>query len=204
MRSNLDDSPAIDPDDFALARACAGGDLDARRRMVREYHPHLIRFLGNKVPRQHVEDLVNDTFIRLFERGLGAYGGQGRLRSFVLAVAYRRALEHFRGGARVAHRDSWEGDPSAPGPSPSRVVAQKGRRQTFCAELRRLPAELQEVLEFHYWNGLTTTEIAGIVGRPVGTVRWQLRQARERLKDRLLASGFDAGEWIELTTASTR
>ncbi|MCY1071003.1 sigma-70 family RNA polymerase sigma factor [Nannocystis sp. RBIL2] len=190
-------------DDIELARACASGDLDARRRLVREYHPHLLRFFGNKVARAHVGDLVNDTFIRLFERGLGAYGGQGRLRCFILGVAYRRALEHFRDDERVAHRDSWSGDPSDRRPSPSRMSAQKRRRQDLCAALQRLPAKLQTSLELYYWNGLTTDEIAAVVGRPTGTVRWELRRARELLKESLEAADFDASEWLDTLSTSS-
>ncbi|MCY0987202.1 sigma-70 family RNA polymerase sigma factor [Nannocystis sp. ILAH1] len=190
-------------DDIRLARACASGDPGARHRLVREYHPHLVRFFGNKVPRAHVGDLVNDTFVRLFDRCLGAYTGQGRLRSFVLGVAYRRALEHFRDGERVAHRDSWHGDPSDLAPSPSRITAQRRRRRGLCAALKRLPTRLQTSLEFYYWNGLTTDEIAAVVGRPVGTVRWELRQARERLKHLLESVDFDASEWLDVASSSS-
>lgn len=190
-------------DDIELARACATGDLAARRRLVREYHPHLLRFFGNKVARAHVGDLVNDTFIRLFERVLGAYGGQGRLRCFILGVAYRRVLEHSRDGERIAHRDSWPGDPTDRGPSPSRMSAQKRRRQGLCAALKQLPPKLQTSLELHYWNGLTTEEIAAIVGRPTGTVRWELRRARELLKQSLEAAEFDASEWLEMLSTSS-
>lgn len=203
MQFDADDSNDINPGDMELAKACAAGEVDARRRFVQEYHSHLRRFFGNKVPQQHVPDLVNDTFVRLFTRSLGAYGGRGRLRSYVLGVAYRRALEHFRENGRVARRASWEGELSDHHPSPSRVAAQKGRRETLCAALRLLPRELQDVLEFHYWNDLTTAEIANIVGRPVGTIRWQLRQARELLKKRLLAADFDGNEWIELSSTTS-
>lgn len=204
MQPDVDDLPPVEPGDLELARACAAGDTAARRRFVREYHPHLTRFLGNKVARQQIGDLVQDVFVRLFSRSLGAYSGQGRLRSFVLGVAYRCALEHFREDYRVARRGSWEGEPSERRPSPSRVAAQKGRRHTLCAELRRLPRELQEVLEFFYWNELTTAEIAAIVGAPVGTIKWRLARARELLKQRLAATNFDSCEWIELSSTSSR
>lgn len=203
MPVDVDNPSPVDPGDLALAQACAAGDVTARRRFVREYYPHLLRFFGNKVPRQHVADLVQDVFVGLFSGGLGAYGGRGRLRSFVLAVAYHRVLKHFREDHRVARRDSWEGEPEELRPSPSRVAAQRTRQKALCAQLKRLPRDAQIVLEFYYWNRLSTHEIAEILGAKVGTVRWRLAEARERLRRLLQDADFDAREWIELTSRNS-
>lgn len=187
--------------DVQLARACAAGDGHARRRVFALYYPHIRKFLGNKAPRGHVEDLINDIFVRLFERCLENYAGSGRLLGFILGVAYRRLLEFYRefpGRDRVAVDDLDE--PTDRRPSPSRVAAQHQRRELLCAALRALPPDAQTLLELYYWDQLTTGEVAEVLGRPVGTVRTQLMRARELLERRLRIVGFDASDWVELST----
>ena len=47
--------------------------------------------------------------------------------------------------------------------------------------LRRIPLELQILLELHYWEAMTTEEIAEALGVPLGTVRGRLQRGRARL-----------------------
>jgi RNA polymerase sigma-70 factor (ECF subfamily) len=44
-----------------------------------------------------------------------------------------------------------------------------------------LPVDLQVALELHYWEDLSTAELAGILEIPQGTVKSRLRRAREAL-----------------------
>ena len=51
--------------------------------------------------------------------------------------------------------------------------------------LRRIPIDLQLVLELSYWEELSSAEIADVVGVPVGTVKSRVRRAREQLDAQL-------------------
>lgn len=188
--------------DLALAKACAAGEADARHRLFREYSPLLRSFFAKKASWDSVGDLINDTFLRLFERCLRTYTGEGRLRSFILGVAYRCLLEHYRKGARIRYYgDSSHFELSDHSPSPTKIVGQQTRGQMFCTALQALPADAQTLLELHYWNQYTTGELAEHLGRPVGTIRSQLGRARELLQQRLESVGFDASEWLEVSAA---
>jgi RNA polymerase sigma-70 factor (ECF subfamily) len=48
--------------------------------------------------------------------------------------------------------------------------------------LRRLPVELQVVVELHYWEEQSTAEMAEVLEVPQGTVKSRLRRAREQLE----------------------
>jgi RNA polymerase sigma-70 factor (ECF subfamily) len=65
------------------------------------------------------------------------------------------------------------------------VVARDRAHQRLLQALRELPVDTQVMIELHYWEGLTLTEIAEVVGRPLNTVKTQLRRGRLRLADAL-------------------
>jgi DNA-directed RNA polymerase specialized sigma24 family protein len=65
--------------------------------------------------------------------------------------------------------------------------------------LRRIPLELQIALELHYWEGMTTLEIAEVLEVPRGTVKSRIRRAREALEDALSRLARDPA-----TDSSTR
>ena len=48
-----------------------------------------------------------------------------------------------------------------------------------------LPAEQSHVIELAYFGGFTHTEIAEILGAPVGTVKGRMRLGMEKLANRL-------------------
>ena len=49
------------------------------------------------------------------------------------------------------------------------------------AAVERLPKKLRDVVLLHYWSDLTVTDVAAAVGRPAGTVKRQLSEARALL-----------------------
>jgi RNA polymerase sigma-70 factor (ECF subfamily) len=67
-------------------------------------------------------------------------------------------------------------------PSPSHELRHRDERQHLLEALRRLPLDLQVVLELHYWEGLRGPELAEVLEIPEGTVRSRLRLGRDRLR----------------------
>ena len=51
--------------------------------------------------------------------------------------------------------------------------------------LNILPQKLREVVVLHYYEDLSSREIASVLGIPDGTVRFRLMTARRRLRDQL-------------------
>ena len=63
------------------------------------------------------------------------------------------------------------------------VAAQRDR--DLLGALRSLPLESQVVLELHYWEDLSATELAEVLDMPVGTVKSRLRRAKQLLQTAL-------------------
>ncbi|MES1210697.1 MAG: sigma-70 family RNA polymerase sigma factor, partial [Acidobacteriota bacterium] len=59
------------------------------------------------------------------------------------------------------------------------------RRQRVKAELELLPPEQKQVLEMAFYKGLSQSEIAGLVGLPLGTVKTRTLLAMKKLRSAL-------------------
>ena len=63
------------------------------------------------------------------------------------------------------------------------LLGRQTRDHKILSTLRHLPVDLQTVLELHYWNELTTKEMADVLELPEGTVKSRLRKARTAFEE---------------------
>jgi RNA polymerase sigma-70 factor (ECF subfamily) len=83
---------ASDDDDTLLA-AVAGGDRLALRKLYTTYHGRLFRFLMRVThDAQLAEEILNDT-LWIVWRGASGFRGQSRVSTWIMGIAYRRALK---------------------------------------------------------------------------------------------------------------
>ena len=111
-----------------------------------------------------------------------------RRRYWLLAVARNVSNDHFR---RRAVRE-----PFAQPPPESVPSAEQGHDPAAAAEatlstekmeraIARLPEDLRLVISLRYLGEMNSAEISEALGRPAGTVRYQLSQARALLSREL-------------------
>lgn len=169
--------------DGELLEAWRGGDKSAGRALFERHISSISRFFRNKVGEDEREDLIQRTFLACVEAKDRLRDGDS-FRGYVLRVARSKLYDHI---ARI------RGTPRCPDPlttsiidmglSPSRVLAKNEQDQHLLVGLQRLPLELQVVLELHYWEGMSTAELAGVLEIPQGTVKTRLFRARQLLRD---------------------
>ena len=120
------------------------------------------------------EDLVQETFLRVWNRIQFFEAGRGALGPWLLAIARNRAIDHIRSVASRMDRGSVELDVAA---HPSlfvdmeRELVNKNHGRIIGAALKKLNANQQRVIELAYYEGLSQTEMAERMGQPLGTVR---------------------------------
>ena len=172
--------------DAQLLEAWRAGELDAGRILFERHIGVLSRFFRNKVGDER-EDLIQRTLLACVESRDRLRDG-GSFRAYVLRVARSRLYDHLakaRGGP--SRPDPLVTSVADAGMSPSRIIARGEQEHLLLLALRRLPVDLQVALELHYWEGLTTGELAEVLEIPQGTVKTRLFRARNLLREDLAA-----------------
>jgi RNA polymerase sigma factor (sigma-70 family) len=144
-----------------------------------------------------VSDLVQRTFLGMTE-ARDRIRGDASVRTFLFVIARRELHAHYEAQARGRALDFGVSSLEDLAPSPSSLLRHRDERALLAEALRRIPVDLQIVLELHYWQDMAGPEIARVIEAPEGTVRSRLRRALESLRERL--SELDAtrrSEWAD-------
>ena len=174
-----------------LARV-AGGDREAFRELYIAYHRRLARFL-TRVTRHFeiAEEVINDTLWVVWRKA-GDFRGDSRVSTWIMGIAYRRALKTLRSRGNVLHDTvPIENEMLS---APDELGAAETSEWILLA-MQHLPTEQRLALEFAYGYGHSCEEIATIMDCPVNTVKTRLFHARAKLRALLPGlAGAGAGE----------
>ena len=154
-------------------------DRDAFRELYLLYHRRLARFLMRmSLSPEAVEEIINDTLWTVWEK-CSAFRGDSRVSTWIVGIAYRRALKSLR-QARAARSPYM--DELIDLASDSDFADGNETRQWLERALAELPLEQRLVLELSYLMGHSCEEIAQIMHCPVNTVKTRMFHAREKLR----------------------
>jgi RNA polymerase sigma-70 factor (ECF subfamily) len=134
------------------------------------------------------EDLVQETFLRVWNRVHAFEAGRGALGPWLLAIARNRAIDHLRSVSARIDRNAFELDVRE---HPSlfvdmeREVLNTDHAQVIRKALAKLSDNQQKVIELAYYEGLSQTEMAQRMGEPLGTVKTWVRAALKHLREEL-------------------
>ena len=131
------------------------------------------------------EDLVQETFLRVWNRAQGFDAQRGALGPWLLAVARNRAIDYLRsasGRERNAIELEEVDHPSLFVDMERDILASDCVR-LIRAALEKLTPKQREVIELAYFEGLTQTEMAERMGEPLGTVKTWVRTALKNLRE---------------------
>ncbi len=157
-----------------IAHGLRQGDVVVVEALVEQYQYRLIRYLVSLLGRRDgVDDLVQETWLRVLERG-GSYDGRSRFEPWLFRVARNIALDDTR-KRRKFSPDSNEGDgvgslPASGEPSPYTLAARTQDARRLARSLETLEPVYREALVLRFQEDLSLQEISAIVGAPVSTV----------------------------------
>jgi RNA polymerase sigma-70 factor, ECF subfamily len=127
------------------------------------------------------EECVQDVFVALWRRAADFDPTRAKLTTWLFVVARNRAIELSRQKTRRPElRDDLE--PAGSSPDPADLVAVADESQRVAEAMAELPEDQLAVLRLAYFDGLSHSEIAEVIGIPLGTVKGRMRLALERLR----------------------
>ncbi|HEY3060841.1 MAG TPA: sigma-70 family RNA polymerase sigma factor [Chloroflexota bacterium] len=189
--------PALD-DDAAVVDALARGDARALE-LVYERHSRGVYSLALRLLSDGpaAEEVVQETFLKLWRQPSAYQPTRGRLFPWLLGVAHHHAVDVLRRRQleqrhRITAMTSTNGDgltelldsfglTSAEGDPQSGIGALEDRHVVGRA-LAGLPNEQRLPLELAYFRGMTQLEIATLLGQPLGTIKTRMRLGLQQLR----------------------
>lgn len=163
-----------------LLQRVADGDRQSFEELYTAYHRRLSRFLMRLAPRyDFAEEIINDTFWVVWRKA-GEFRGASRVSTWIMGIAYRRALRALRDERQIASVDRRMAEEDTPHSEDS--AASADLQDWISRGLAELPEEQRLTLELAYFMGHSCEEIAAITGSPVGTIKARMFHAREKLR----------------------
>lgn len=158
--------------------------LDEFERLVETFQDRLVRYAFRRLGTvQDAEDVAQEVFVR-------AYADRSRHKGVVNVNAYLFRMASNR--CTDQERKRKRRNPLSSGAEATHVAAtnRDAAEEAAAAEdlerietlLREIPTDQAEVVRLHVLDGLRLSEIAEVLGRPVGTVKSRLRYALDKLR----------------------
>jgi RNA polymerase sigma-70 factor, ECF subfamily len=174
--------------DSALMRAFAGRDPGAAEELYDRFASRIyglgIVMLGNDAMAQ---DLVQDTFVKLWRSADRFDVNRGRLETWVLLVARSLAIDALRRrvlDARSLERVGVERETSAEA-GPDEIAETEDLAERARRAMGSLSDGQRAALELAYFGGKTSAEVAELEGIPLGTAKTRIRSALLKLREAL-------------------
>lgn len=156
--------------------------LALHSRYVNAVYAVAYRVLGEGMG---AEEVTQDTFMRLWERGASYDPARGAVLPWLLTIARRRAIDVLRHQRRQPppdvtfsideHPYLWEQLPDGD--------EQRELRRTLVGVLQALPEDQRTAIELAYFYGMSHADIAAALKAPLGTVKTRIRLGMQKLRE---------------------
>ena len=175
-----------------IARGLRQRDIALLQGLVQEYQYRLVRYfiflLGT---RDQVDDLVQETWLRVLERGR-SYDGESRFEPWLFAIARNLAIDHTR-KRRLVSLDSNDDDERqdaslsavSTAASPFEQAARTEDAQHLAHSLQSLRPEVREALVLRFHEELSLQEISQVVGASVSTISSRIYRGLAALRQQM-------------------
>jgi RNA polymerase sigma-70 factor (ECF subfamily) len=143
------------------------------------------RIAGNRAA---AEDIVQEAFLSVWRSSVRYQAQRGNLRSWLLSVVHNRAIDWLRRSlTHTRHEIEVDGiEERKAAPEFTDVEAlRRDEARTIRSAMEGLPSDQLRVVELAYFGGFTHSQIADMLGMPLGTVKGRMRLALDKMRDGL-------------------
>lgn len=180
-------------DEELVARA-RSGTQDAWAELVRRHHGAVFRAAhAALLSSADADDAAQEAWIAAW-RALGEFRGQSTFRTWMLTIAWRKALDRRRTVAswmrmiRLDRSDDEDGPAvqlAADDVGAEEAALDRASRAKLKKLVKALPRAHRDALLLVTTRDLPYADAAVLLGIPVGTLKWRVSDARRLLRERL-------------------
>ncbi|RPI23461.1 MAG: sigma-70 family RNA polymerase sigma factor [Acidobacteria bacterium] len=177
--------------DQVLMKRIRSRDVDAFQVLYSRYEARIFNFvLRYAGDRALAEDLLQETFWRVWQAAATFQSERGEFRSWLYQVALnvvRTEMVHKRHTLEQAAADPHSSDPKAgPADDPGDRLVQQENTTLVAKALSGLTPPMREVVILKCFEGMKFSEIASVTGTPEGTLKSRFHRAVAELRRRLV------------------
>jgi len=182
-----------------IARGLRERDMELLADLVERCQHRLVRYLLYLTGRrEYAEDLAQETWIRVLQRG-SQYNGRQRFDLWLFAIARNLAIDYLRKKRKAVQTASLPDDHdeillvSSSGPSPFEAAARSEDAIRLAGQLQILSPLYREALLLRFQEDLSLPEIAQVLGAPVTTVTSRIYRGLAALRSAFEEGGDSPG-----------
>ncbi|MFC1782516.1 RNA polymerase sigma factor [Planctomycetota bacterium] len=168
-----------------LLKAIRAGERAACEKLVKDYYQRVYRFLVHLTgDAGRADDLTQETFTAAWS-SIGGFKGRCSIASWLHRIAYSKFVDAGRKSRQLgnlqaqARQKAPRRDETA---EPMQRLMTEERDEELYQALRRLKHDDQVVIVLHYFQDMSYREMAAVLGKPTGTVKWRTSRALKKLK----------------------
>jgi RNA polymerase sigma-70 factor, ECF subfamily len=139
--------------------------------------------------RSAAEDVAQEAFISIWRSGTRYDYSRGSVRSWTLSIVRNRAIDALRSKAGRAPKLDFDDEALLEQRPSGEMTDEEAMRRETTDELRGalelLPGDQSKVIELAYFGGFSHSEIARMLGVPMGTVKGRMRLGLEKIRGEL-------------------
>lgn len=172
------------PLDDLLSR-CALRDQQAFAALYRASAPKLFAVAVRITRRRDwAEEVLQESFVNIWHHAPGYDASRSAPMTWMTTIVRNRALDWLRRPRETESEDAEAliAAVADDGPGPDELYAQADQAGRLAECLEHLTAEQRRSITLAFFQGLSHGELAGQLGKPLGTVKTWIRRGLERLK----------------------
>jgi RNA polymerase sigma-70 factor (ECF subfamily) len=180
----------VNGDTREIARGLREKDVALLQMLVEEYQDRLVRYLVYVLGRRdEVDDLVQETWLRVMERGR-SYDGRSRFEPWLFTVARHLTIDYLRRRREVSLDSEDDAGavvmtPVSSALSPFALAARTEDAERLAGALQGLQPIYREALVLRFMEDMSLQEIAAVVGAPVATVAARVYRGLAALRSQM-------------------
>ena len=182
---------ACGPSDEEIVVQVLSGNVNAFEQLLKRYQNHVLRIVKKHLPPEHVLDMAQDVFVRVYQ-SLPTFKGESNFGQWLSTIAARACYDFWRKHSKfrefpLSHftekQQVWLEETLSENSNQSfeESIFQREAQEVLDWALERLSAEDRMVLELVYLEGHSVKEAARLLGWSAANVKVRSFRSRKKL-----------------------